>query len=290
MKRKRSNKYPFIFLLIIHVALLLIAFLRKREKSKTLLVLLTSNMSFAYLFEYFVLNLFHGYKYKPRILKVNFLDNVLGAILSQAFYIPLTAIFITAFDLKWKAKSLFILYFQMIELLFIKLKVYKVYWWKPIYTMLLLPIFFLISDKWYHYLQKGNRLILITTLYLSIMGTDVNINYLAAVFGNFRLGKGLRFTWKEHFVYSPLYAMILAFITTWSIRKGGWYGSVRAFVLSLIFDWVLYRRGFLKVRYPLLRIVLRGFMLILGLQFKKLIYEGLKEENQASEIVIQKSQ
>lgn len=279
MKRKSSNKYPFIVLLMIHSALLLYTF-RKQEKRKTLLVLLLSHVGLGYIFEILILNLLDAYKYLPKIFKNNYLDNIFGAILSQAIYIPFTAVFISGFHLKWKAKLIFLLYFQVVERLFIRLKLYKTFWWSPLYTTGFLAIFFPLSDKWYELLQKGNRFILNASFYLCTMGTEININYLMAVFGNFRMGRGKVYTWREHFLFTPLYGFVQAHITTWFIRRDRLRGKIQAFVIGLVLDWVLYRCGFLKVKNAFIRFMVRGVMVYMASWFRKFIYREIREENE----------
>jgi hypothetical protein len=145
LKRKiKNNSVPFVVLLIVHVLILAFTFYKKRDKSY--FILLLSNIGFAYLFEYFVLNLFQGYTYKPKILKNRKLDNILGGVFSQAIYIPIIATTITAFRLGWKWKVFFTVYFTLIERLFIYWKIFKKRWWKTFYTFFFLLLFFMGSD------------------------------------------------------------------------------------------------------------------------------------------------
>lgn len=84
----------------------------KRKIKKQLFTLLMSNIGLAYLFEFFVLNLFTAYTYKPGILKNAHLDNIFGAILSQAIFVPFTAVFLTARKVGWIGKLLSGVYFS----------------------------------------------------------------------------------------------------------------------------------------------------------------------------------
>lgn len=111
--------------------------------------MLFANIGMAFLFEYVVLNLFQAYTYKPKLLKKPYFDNILGAILSQALYIPVSSTFITIFRKDWKWKIGFSLYFYCIEKLFIWLKIYEIKWWKPVYKFVLLPTYYVISDFFY---------------------------------------------------------------------------------------------------------------------------------------------
>lgn len=280
MKRKRRNKYPFILLLVIHSTLLIYTFLKKKER-RTISVLLMVNMGMAFIFEYFVLHLFGAYRYKPKIMKNNYFDNYFGAILSQAIYIPFTGVFLSAFKLNWKIKSLFIFYFHLVERLFLHLKIYKTRWWNPIITTFLLPIYFFLSDKWYEQLQKRNPFILFVSLFLAIMGTGFNAVYFAALTGNFRFGRGLIHRLGEHFVYAPLYSVVLSLFSAWVIRKGKWLARVGILLFGLMVDWVLFRFRIVKRNYsiPYLNVIIHIFMIGMSEFYKRLIYDGLKKEN-----------
>lgn len=288
MKRKKYNKYPFILLFVIHISLLLFTFIRKREK-KQLFVLLLTNMGFAYLFEYVILNIFQSYKYKPKIIKSRYLDNIFGAILSQAVYIPFTSIFITGFNLGWKVKAFFVIYFNLIERLFIKLKVYQTNWWRPYFTTMLLPIYFTLSDKWYEHLKKGTPFVLLISHFFSIMVTGVNIIYFVALTGYFRFGRGLFHTWKEHFIIAPLYTITLSIFTTWSLQRTGWLGQARTLLFAICLDWLLYRSGTvkIKIRIPYLNVLIHILMIFLSNQYNKLIYRNMNEKKET--VLIKKS-
>src|SRR4051812_37354862 len=78
MKNPKRNKMPFIILLAFHTSLLGYSFYQSKNK-KQLFTLLMSNIGLAYLLEYFVLNLFKAYRYKPRMMKKKYFDNILGA-------------------------------------------------------------------------------------------------------------------------------------------------------------------------------------------------------------------
>lgn len=280
MKRSKNNKYPFIILFFIQLSLLLVTFIRKKEK-KTLFVLLLTNVGFAYLFEYIILNLLHSYKYKPKIFKRSYLDNILGAVLSQAIYIPFTSLFISGFQLGWKMKAFFVVFFHLIERLFIKLRVYKTYWWSPFYTTLLLPIYFTLSDKWLKHLQKGTPVVLMISLFMAILSTNVNSLYFAAATNNFRFGRGYFHTWGEHFSLAPLYSIVFSIFTTWSVKKGHLLGQIRALLFAIGIDWCVYKSGMVKLRFkiPYLNVVVHSLNIILAKRFRTLIYEGIKGEN-----------
>ncbi|WNF36183.1 hypothetical protein RJD24_17290 [Bacillaceae bacterium IKA-2] len=269
---KKKNRIPFIILIIIHTTLLTYTFYKIKDR-KRLFVLLMSNIGFAYLFEYIVLNIFQAYRYKPSIFKNKHLDNTLGAIFSQAIYIPFTGVFISAFQLGWKVKLFFVAYFFAIENLFIKIGVFKTNWWKTVYTAPLLPIFFMISNFWYKHLKRGTPIILHMSLFHILIVINANVLYLLAAFRKLRFGRGSIHSWREHFALAPLYAISSSIITTWSLRKGNWFTTVKVFIFFLVKDWILKKSRLLKLNFSLgyFNMLYHLFMLIIALYFKKLL-------------------
>ncbi len=148
MKKRRHlinrNSVPFLILALIHFILLFPLIQKKRNKNTWILLL--SNIGFAYLFEYFVLNLFKAYRYKPSVFKKRYFDNIFGAILSQGVFVPIASTFLTVFQKDWKWKACFSLFYFLIEKLFLRLKIYKENWWSPVYTFILILCYFILSD------------------------------------------------------------------------------------------------------------------------------------------------
>lgn len=281
--KKRIHKFPFLILFMIHSVFLLFAFYKNRDR-KTLFISLLSNISFAYLFEYFVLNLFQGYRYKPRILKKNYPDNILGAILSQAIFVPFTAIFITAFQLGWKIKIAFGIYFGLIENLFIRLKIYKHYWWKTMYTVILIPCYFYISDQWYKYIKNGTPIVLFISLFNCIMVTGVNILFIMANLRKFRFGLGEYYSWKEHFRIAPLYSIILSLFTTVVIKEKGWISRIKVFIFAKVLDLFIKKNKLVKDNFHnhIENISIHIFIIYLSVLYKKWINEYKEPRGQVT--------
>lgn len=269
---KKTNRIPFIILAIIHTTLLIYAFYKNKDR-KGLFALLMSIIGFAYLFEYIVFTLFQAYRYKPNFFKNKHLDSTFGAILSQAIYIPFTAVFITAFQFGWKVKLFFVAYFYTIEKLFVKLGVYKLNWWKSVYTMPFLPIYFTISDFWYKHLKRGTPSVLSVSLFQMLIVVKANSFYLLAVFRKLRFGLGSFHSWREHFILTTLYTIICSFITTYSLKKQNWSTTIKASSFLLIMDWLLKALGFIKLNFPLgyLNMGFYLFIHVIASQYKNLL-------------------
>jgi hypothetical protein len=273
MKNSKRNKIPFIILFLIHTTLLGVSFYKSKNK-KHLFTLLMSNIGFAYLLEFFVLNLFKAYKYKPKVMKNDFFDNIFGAILSQAIFVPFTALFVTALKLGWVWKLLGGVYFTLVELLFLRLKVYKHYWWKTGYTLMLIPLYFNISDWWNTLLSKKNPLVRFISLFLMTMVTEANLLFLFASSRKIRFGFGKYHSWTEHFIIVPLYAISLSLFSTMSfLRENNWSAKLRVLVMSIGLDQVfkkfkLSKEKFHGVDYFSIRILV---ILLYG-QFRDWVY------------------
>ncbi|MEQ6390768.1 hypothetical protein RZN22_15860 [Bacillaceae bacterium S4-13-58] len=241
-----KNSIPFFLLIVTHMVLLF--FLVIRKKQKNIWFVLLANMGLAYLFEYVVLNIFQGYRYKPSILKNRHLDKLLGAILSQGLYVPVSATFQTFLKLKWYWKIGFSLFYYIIEKMFIRLGVYQVRWWRPIYTFHLLILYFYISDWLYSAFASKKRWAILLVHYLSVEVIDVTVLFYCAVKRYIRFGRGIFHSWKEHFIIVPLYSMALSFLTVKNSVRTGLTNRLLLVVCYLFIDLFLSYMGILKIK------------------------------------------
>ncbi|MCT2535801.1 hypothetical protein NC661_07710 [Aquibacillus koreensis] len=240
-----NKSIPFFLLAAIHSLLLLL--LLKRHKQRNVWFLFLTNTGFAYLFEYIILNLFRGYKYKPSIFKNRHVDAVFGAIFSQALYVPISATFLTLCKMKWYWKVIISIFYYVIEKFFIWLRVYKVNWWKPVYTFVLLNVYFYISDRFYLAFSKNRKWALAITHYLSIEVIYVSFLYASAIRRKVRFGRGNYHSWKEHFIIVPLYSLFISFIAMRNSGKPGLIKRISLIVYQLLIDFTLAHWGFLKL-------------------------------------------
>lgn len=246
MKKDSTNSLPFILLLFVHITFLIYTFYKIKDR-KSLFILLLSNIGFAYLFEFFTFNLFRSYQYKPKFLKKRFLDNILGAFLSQGVFLPFTSIFISAFGYGWKVKVGFAMYFSIIERIFIKLGIFSNNWWRTLYTFFCIPLYFQISDFWYRGLKRGNKPILFTSLIMMTWVTGVSLLNVLAVIRKVKFGMGYFYTWKEHFILAPLYWFFVSLFSSLSlINETNSVGKIRTFIFMKLLDFFLSKRGIVK--------------------------------------------
>jgi hypothetical protein len=278
MKNPKRNKIPFIILFLVHTFILGYSVYKSKNK-RQLFALLMSNIGLAYLLEFFVLNLYNAYKYRPRVLKNNYFDNILGAILSQAIFVPFTAVFLTVKKTGWLGKITGGLYFSIVEMVFLKLKVYKHHWWKTVYTLILIPIYFIISDAWNFFLGKKNPLIRFISLFFTIMVTEANLLFIFATLKKIQFGFGRYHTWTEHFKIVPLYAISFSFFTTLTfLKENNWISKLKVFVFTMVLDLVFKKTKLVKEKFHIVEyVIVRLLTILLYGQFRNWIYEDRKK-------------
>ncbi|MBU9723554.1 MULTISPECIES: hypothetical protein [Bacillaceae] len=268
----RLSTNPFIFLSILHFLMLIYTFLKSQEKKK-LFILLLSNIGKAYIFDYIIVGKLKAYKYKPNVLKNKYLDHILGVMFSQSFFVPITAVFITAFRFGWKVKLLFSLYFFAIEKLFLKLKIHQVYWWRTYYTFFFINFYFWLSDKWFERLKEHQPVVTFISLYNVVEVTWKTIWLPFALLKKARFGTGKRYTWKEHFSITPLYTYSLSMMMTWILKRGGMISYGFFLCVVIIVDKALRHLKLLKVTSYKYILFIHLSTLLLGKMYKTWIYE-----------------
>jgi hypothetical protein len=275
MKRKKVKPFPFSILLLIHIVLLIVTF-EKNKNKKPILILLLTNIGFAYIFEFFVFNLLHSYKYRPQILKSRYLDNVLGAFLSQGVYLPITSVFISAFGYGWKWKLGITIFYAMIERIFISLKVFHNKWWSTYFTLILIPFYFLISDFWLKNLKKGNELVLFISYVMLSWVTGVSVQNVSAVIRNKKFGMGRVYNWREHFILAPIYWFILSLFSALSQKySNNWLGKLNSFLFMKLLDWLLAKKNIVKSNKNdfMFHQLIQIFMIYVVGKYKDIVYK-----------------
>ncbi|ARK29633.1 hypothetical protein [Halalkalibacter krulwichiae] len=244
--RRKPNKIPFLILGLIHIFMLGYTFYKSNNRKRDI-VLLFNFTGFAYCLDYLVVTLFKGYVYKPKFSNQKEIDNIAGSIMSQFFYVPITALFITVFGFGWKAKLLFSSYFVLIERIFTKLAVYQNKWWKTTYTFSFIFLSFLLNDYWSRKLTKGNETILNISFYNMIQMTWMNIIFVLALLGEIRYG-AKNLSWKQHFKVAPFIGYFVSALTFWTFKSNRMLSKAKLFFSFLIVDFILIKKGVLKVR------------------------------------------
>jgi hypothetical protein len=268
---QKLKKYPYIIVGMIHVVMLIFTIYKSTDRKKSI-VLLLNYAGFAYIFEYIVIALLDGYVYKPRFLKSYHLDSIFGAVWSQLFYVPVTAIFITVFKLRWPVKLLFSLYFTLIEKIFTHLGIFKNNWWRTRYTFIFVLISFYINDKWSELLHKNNPLIMYVSLFNLIQVTWMNVIYLFAVLRKIRYGFPPFLLWKEHFRVAPFFGILISLVSASWIKKGGFISNLKVFIMLSLIDLTLLKKRILKIKSALISLIIYLILIVSSNYYRTLVY------------------
>lgn len=255
LERKKSmfnHSIWYILLMILSTILFLLTIWKKKDVKLFILLLFT--VGIIYIIEYFVLVIFNGYEYDPNILKNHYYDNIVGAIVSNAFAVPMTSVFIAAFRLNivWKLVCMGILI--GIEFLFVHLGIYKHIWWSYLYTGIAMLFSFFISSKWYSVLLKygRKRIVQFITLYFTHISILATFEFI--VFGIFNLYfyslEWFNDPYRSNVAISALYIYIISFIIVIMIVfECSWIWLIICLLMFSIVDFGLVKAHILKVTH-----------------------------------------
>lgn len=214
----KKSTIPYILLTILHIGLF-IFIAKKKIKDKPVPTLFAS-IGLSYIFEYFVLNIFKAYQYKPKLFKNKLIDSIFGAIVSQSILVPIAASIIALLQLGWAWMVAITLFYVAIEAYFLRAKIFFHNWWRTIYTGMLLPVLFFITKKWNKHLNEGStekrRRITTATLFLIYWVNFTNMHFiLVGAFKKYLYLVGiLKNRYREHFIILPIYTCIQSVIAT----------------------------------------------------------------------------
>ncbi|MGC5323990.1 hypothetical protein [Brevibacillus sp. SYSU BS000544] len=199
--------------------------------------------------EYIVMILLPGYQYLPQINPDEWVDNLLGAFVSDFFIVPSVALVIAVFRLRLVWSVIFAIGFMGIEWLFLSLGIYKHFWWQTIYTGIGIFIYFCIGKKIWAYTQNIERknfiiIIYFFLLYLMLNGrsTFFLVHLLHIV--KFHIGWFNNPT-RDHMAFAGLFNEMTALLLTISFMLKRYYRWVGIFLLVLL-DCVLYKWNILQ--------------------------------------------
>lgn len=119
------------------------------------LLLFSLMVQIAYLIETVIYIFLKAYEYRPEIIKHSeFFDSNLGALTSNLFIVPAIAVLFATFHLGWLWMLVLIALLNGIELLFLKLHIYFLHWWRVPYTLIGLLLYFPSAKNLYLYLLR----------------------------------------------------------------------------------------------------------------------------------------
>jgi len=143
------------FILLAALSILLLTYTLWKKRDVRLLMLFFGLGAIAGLLEFVIFVWLESYEYYPGLMENTYFDNALGAFLSQVVYVSSAALFIAAFNLRFRWLLIFALMFVALEYLFLTLGVFKHNWWHSSFTGGGLFIYFWIAKVWYKLLLQA---------------------------------------------------------------------------------------------------------------------------------------
>ncbi|MCI3920876.1 hypothetical protein MO973_11590 [Paenibacillus sp. TRM 82003] len=234
------------------MALILLGWMCARRKSWKPFLLMLSLSGMIYVFEFVIFVLWNSYEYHPNVLKIDYFDNVLGAVISNALAVPAVATFISLYLVRWPWITAAAVGFGAIDLLFFQLGIYEHHWWRSYYTTAALLLFFPFVQFWNKRLLHEKRWAQGTTLLMfawSWIGTatyilqiiqihQIRIDYFDNVF-------------RDEIFTGAIYSMLKALLVTGFIFFGGaWRSWIGALLGLIAMDTALMSAEIIRMNVP----------------------------------------
>ncbi|MBU9713624.1 hypothetical protein [Evansella tamaricis] len=246
-----DNSFWFIILVIFFSSLFIYTILK--EKSWKVLILYTFMTGLTYTVEVFIEIFFNAYNYYPHILKNSYFDNMLGAMASNMFSIPMSSVFIAILSPSLVTVVIFILLLLGIEILFLALGIYSHNWWNIMFTAIGVFGAFIISIFWYKKLnQHLNLFYRWATIFFSGFMIHTTILFIPVALLNAYLYQVNWFNdpFRDHTAFGSILIWVLTFLYTFVVIHMPKRYSILAVVIAVTVDFILYRSGILQIYDP----------------------------------------
>lgn len=240
------------YLALAVISSLLLIYTLWKARNRRILVLYFFAVGVTYLFEYLILVLFESYTYFPMLLKNRYFDNILGAVVSDAFSVPMSCVFIGVFQLRLRGILFFSSSFVGIQAFFEYLKIYKDNWWTLYYTWPLLIVAFYISKVWYLKLnQPISQFLRFCNVFLCSISISASTVFVLVAFFNTYF---YRVTWfqdltRGHVAFATFYLIVISItLTTLIILNIRWYLVTTWLAIFSLADYWFYHQGILILK------------------------------------------
>ncbi|MFC4809808.1 hypothetical protein [Paenibacillus sp. GCM10023250] len=242
----------YIGLMGIGAALLLYTYFKSGNKRSALLYIGMSGLGYA--IEYVIFILLGCYSYRPRLIPGKpYYDEVSGAIASNLLILPALAVAIAVFRKRWLHILAAVAAMSAVEWLFLRLGIYKHYWWRTWYTSVGLVFYYWAAKLWFARIMRPQRGLMLAVTLLLIQWALTSPQAIEIVFLS---GRDYRVNWfesQEHdnIAFSSTYSVAISLFFTWLLlRQGGmrWLLYVLGPAAVLGVDGILAATGILDSR------------------------------------------
>mgnify|MGYP005839815697 CR=1 FL=1 len=207
------NYFWYTVISLLSTLLFTYTFLKVRDKHLVGVYFFIAGGTYA--FEYIILVLFDSYVYHPGFLKDPYFDSIAGAVVSDAFSVPMCATFAAAFRLKFKVRFLIMMILVGIEVLFSHLKIYQHHWWRYEYTAMGILFALWASQKWFHMLEHSMKpIIRFVTLFLTEIFLQASLIFIVrGIFYQFFFQIGwFQNPTRDHVAFSTAYLALVGLL------------------------------------------------------------------------------
>ncbi|MDR3586250.1 MAG: hypothetical protein P4L59_13150 [Desulfosporosinus sp.] len=239
------------FLLLFLTSIMAIGLLLyKTNNLKFSIALLFSIIGFSFILEAFLVLGFNAYTYYPKIVQIEFLDAVFGNYFSQ-ISVSSTALLLAVYQRSYLEYCIFGLIYFLLDVLFLKLGIYKHFWYRSIYTFFGFIIFSWIIRKWYEKAKTSNHwFIQYISLYFSVASFSTFTIFLGQRLLGIQLLRGHFFAdiAKDNTATGFLYQFIVINYLI-ILYKSQFHWGVKTVAFSCLFiaQYLAYRAGFLYI-------------------------------------------
>jgi len=245
------NWVPYLTLIILAVSVL-IGIIIHTKQFRTFFIY----MSFAgmiYVFEIIIVVLLSAYEYKPHVTSIHYLDNMIGASVSNTFTVPTVATLISLYQLRFRWIAFFALLFGGIELLFIHLGVYVHHWWRTPYTVASLLFYFSLTKWWIRRFQAGSPPIRAVSFYIYTMALVLTFMFAFTLTGSGMYEPGIfKEAYRDDIFFFTLYGAGKAWMITAAIFwLRNWRWLIPAAAIIAVTHYILVRKDILRVFIPM---------------------------------------
>lgn len=244
------NYFPYLVLSIITLTILITIMMKAKRYGLIVLFFVYSGM--VYVAEIFVMVIGNSYVYKPGVLAVPYYDHIVGAIVSNLLTIPALGVVAAVYQLRFRWLILFALSLVGVEIAFLALDIYETVWWSPLYTALVLLLFFPLVQWWLRALQAGRAWVRFVSLWMQAWSGVGTVMFVMSVLSIRFYELGIfQDVYRDDIFVSSLMGMLkslifASFVFGFNKLRWQWLGLLLVYGVDL----PLYAYGILIVNMP----------------------------------------
>lgn len=253
MVYRKATPMPnaFWYLLICLISILIMGYTLFKFRDRRLVSLYLFMAGLTYSIEYVILVLLNAYKYSPKLLANGYFDNILGAVVSDAFLVPMVATMVGAFQFSQVWIAVTVCGCVVIEYFFLEFNLYEHYWWTLTYTAILFFVGFNLAKKLADTLRKSltNLVRFIILYFTSVFVLATFVFVLCALFNAYVYQIGwFKNPTRDHVAFATVFILILSLVLVpLAILRVHWMWKLLTIISTLVVDYTFLRLGILHV-------------------------------------------